>query len=654
MNTNSAIQCPVCGRTLTSSLKGLCPDCLALVGFGKIAPSSKINILDPVPEVDSTSHLPLSPILNYMGDYELQAEVARGGMGVIYRARQVSLNRIVAVKMILGGQFATDADVNRFRAEAEAAANLQHPNIVAIHETGEHEGRHYFSMDYVEGKNLAQELNGEAMDPVKAADLLKTIAEAMHYAHQRGTLHRDLKPSNILIDSCGQPRITDFGLAKQILRDSGLTQAGVVMGSPSYMPPEQAAGRQSDISVASDVYSLGAVFYHMLTGQPPFSGNTPLETMRQVVECEPQAPSKLNPAIPPDLETICMKCLEKRPERRFRSAQELDGELGRFLRQEPILGKPSSSWRRAWSWSHRNPWAVVGLVAGLGILLLGLADGLWERIQFLEWKNAHYGMDKTRGQYYVHLRDPSIIQIIGLIVMVPAIFLSRFVKKQRQQKLPTTHVPLRFLGALGLLLVALGLYADMLLIQIYVWTKVFGFLSTLGLCLGVPLVFCWLGGSLTWQAFSHQHSLWSGSTAAAKDWLPLRPRAYSMTKLILANIVNLGLFALLACVAVRFGSFDDFFRHSGRTSEALRLFVTAFIFIAYAISFACWIYATRNVNPRPLLVTGFILTLYAGAALAWVSLLPFAFLLMASLSGLVGGLILAGMARIQTPNLRPQ
>ncbi|MEQ2009967.1 MAG: protein kinase, partial [Limisphaerales bacterium] len=268
---NPTRTCPKCAAPLPADAPlGHCPQCLlALAVEAKPGEATQAAMEQATLDSGSTATRTSSPALQfrpgeqvrYFGDYELLEEIARGGMGVVWKARQVSLNRSVALKMILSGSFASDAEVKRFRTEAEAAANLQHPNIVAIHEIGEHEGRHYFSMDYVEGRNLAQVIGGEPMSPPQAAALLKTLAEAVHYAHQRGTLHRDLKPHNVLIDPHGQPRITDFGLAKLTQQESSVTQEGSVMGSPSYMPPEQATGRQADIGPASDVYSLGAILY---------------------------------------------------------------------------------------------------------------------------------------------------------------------------------------------------------------------------------------------------------------------------------------------------------------------------------------------------------------------------------------------------------
>jgi WD40 repeat protein/serine/threonine protein kinase len=299
--------------------------------------------------------------VRYFGDYELLEEIAAGGMGIVYKARQVSLNRLVAVKMILRGTLASEEDIKRFRAEAEAAASLQHPGIVPIHEVGLHDGQHYFSMDLVEGRNLAELIREEQLTPKQAAAYVHTAAEAVHYAHQQGTLHRDLKPSNVLIDKQDRVRITDFGLAKRISDTSDLTLTGQILGTPAYMPPEQACGKRSLIAAPSDVYSLGAILYECLAGRPPFRGESPSATLRQVETLDPVSPRLLNPAVPRDLETICLKCLEKEPHKRYGTAQLLAEDLGRFQRGEPIHARPVGPVSRAWRWCRRKP-----VVAGLG------------------------------------------------------------------------------------------------------------------------------------------------------------------------------------------------------------------------------------------------------------------------------------------------
>ncbi|MBX3733298.1 MAG: serine/threonine protein kinase [Verrucomicrobiae bacterium] len=312
-----------------------------------------------------------------LGAYELLEEIARGGMGVVYRARQVSLDRIVAVKVVLAGRFAGREQTLRFRAEAEAAARLQHPNIVAIHETGEQEGQPYFSMDYVPGGNLAALVREKPLPAKAAARLVRTLAEAVHYAHEQGILHRDLKPSNILLDDAGQPRITDFGLARRVEKDSFLTVTGQVLGSPNFMPPEQ-AGAKLKSGRHSDVYALGGILFHLLTGRPPFLAETVPETLQQVLQHEPVSPRLLNPSVPEDLATLCLKCLEKEPGRRYATATELAKELARFLQGEPVQARPVGRAVRVWRWGRRRP-ALASLAVLLGLaVVLGVSGILWQ------------------------------------------------------------------------------------------------------------------------------------------------------------------------------------------------------------------------------------------------------------------------------------
>jgi WD40 repeat protein/tRNA A-37 threonylcarbamoyl transferase component Bud32 len=311
-------------------------------------------------------------MIRYFGDYELLEEIARGGMGVVYRARQTSLNRIVALKMILARQLAGQEDVKRFYAEAEAAANLDYPGIVPIFEVGEHEGQHYFSMGYVEGSSLAGAVADGPFPSRKAAQLTKKVSEAVAYAHSHGVIHRDLKPANVLLDQDGQTRVTDFGLAKRVEGKSDLTASGQILGTPSYMPPEQAAGKLDQIKETADVYALGAILYTLLTGRPPFQADNPLDTLMQVLEREPVSPRQLNPTVPRDLETICLKSLEKEPRRRYASARELADELERFLEGRPILARPIGPLHRVWRWCKRRP-VVAGLSAAIVLLVLFVA-----------------------------------------------------------------------------------------------------------------------------------------------------------------------------------------------------------------------------------------------------------------------------------------
>ena len=333
----------------------------------------------PPPAGEAVTPGPTS--LRRFGDYELLEEIARGGMGVVWKARQKSLNRTVALKMMLSGQFAQPEFVQRFRAEAEAIGQLQHPNIVAIHEVGEHEGQPYFSMDFVEGRTLAEIVREGPLPAKRAASYLKVIAEAVHYAHQHGILHRDLKPSNVLIDASDQPHITDFGLAKRLTGDSELTLTGQVLGSPNYFAPEQAAGRQAEVGPTSDVYALGAMLYHLVTGRPPFQAESLTTLLRQVIETEPVAPRLLNASVPRDLETICLKCLEKEPARRYATAQALADELGRFLRGELVLARPMGPTSKIWRWCRRKPALATALGAVFLMAAVGFAGILtqWRR-----------------------------------------------------------------------------------------------------------------------------------------------------------------------------------------------------------------------------------------------------------------------------------
>ena len=305
------------------------------------------------------------------GEYELLAEIARGGMGVVYKARQRRLNRTVAVKMILAGELADREEVRRFLSEAEAAAGLDHPGIVPVYESGEIGGQHFFSMGFVDGQSLAALLAAGPLPPRRAAELVAQVAEAVEYAHQRGVIHRDLKPGNILLDRESNPRVTDFGLAKRVTGDSGLTRTGQALGTPSYMPPEQASGKLDAIGRPADVYALGAVLYATLTGRPPFQAATPLETILQVLEQEPVAPRQLNADVPRDLETIVLRCLEKEPHKRYATARDLADELRRFLRGEPIHARPVGRLERAWRWCRRNPVVATLAASVIAVLVAG-------------------------------------------------------------------------------------------------------------------------------------------------------------------------------------------------------------------------------------------------------------------------------------------
>ena len=296
------------------SPRGFCSVCLFKTG------------LRPLEEDGDGTQEP-SQIQMEFGDYELLQEIGRGGQGVVYRARQKSLNRIVALKVIGLGQWATKAHVKRFRLEAEAAASLEHPCIVPIYEVGERDGACYFSMKFVEGGQLDEVVRRAPMSIRQAVELIAKVARTVHYAHEHGILHRDIKPGNILLDANGEPHLTDFGLARLLETESSITHTLDVLGTPSYMAPEQAVGNNAAVSSATDVYGLGAVLYQLLTGQPPFAGGTTYETIKLLLDTEPRQPRLLNPKIDRDLSTICLKCLEKDPQRRYSSALALAEDL---------------------------------------------------------------------------------------------------------------------------------------------------------------------------------------------------------------------------------------------------------------------------------------------------------------------------------------
>jgi WD40 repeat protein len=369
--------------------KGLCAQCALDGALDMTSARSQVLSAEP-PTITPADPKPPrsgaenSPVESF-GDYDLLGEIARGGMGIIYRARQRKLGRIVAVKMILAGPLAGKDFVQRFRTESAAAAILQHPNIVAIHDVGVHEGRHYFSMDYVEGQNLTQLVGQQPLAPARATRYVQLIAEAIHYAHERGILHRDLKPSNVLIESAtDRPRITDFGLARRLDGDSSLTMTGQVLGSPNFMPPEQAGAKRGKVGRPSDVYALGGILYYLLSARAPFQAESLERIISQVLYAEPVPLRLLNPSIPRDLETITLKCLEKEPSRRYQTAQELADELGRFLRGEPIHARPVTPPERLWRWGRRKPVLALLIVLLHVVGAAGLAGIVWQ------WRRAEH------------------------------------------------------------------------------------------------------------------------------------------------------------------------------------------------------------------------------------------------------------------------
>ncbi len=317
--------------------------------------------------------------LGHVAGYKILRVLGRGAMGVVYKARQRGLSRIVALKMIATEGHHNPSDLARFRREAMAVAELQHPNIVQIYEVGEDNGRPFFSLEYVAGESLARKIAGTPRPPAESARLVRSLADAMEYAHGRGIIHRDLKPANIMLTPGGEPKVSDFGLAKRLQEDAGQTQTGSILGTPSYMAPEQAAGKTKEIGPCSDIYALGGILYELLTGRPPFRAATLLDTLQQVREQEPIPPSQFQPNVPRELETICLKCLQKDPVRRYATAAALGEDLGRFLAGEPILARPVGRAERVWRWCRRNPRvaALVGTVALLMVAWAATATGLY-------------------------------------------------------------------------------------------------------------------------------------------------------------------------------------------------------------------------------------------------------------------------------------
>ena len=347
--------CSKCGaRIFADAPRGFCSVCLFKTGLDGF--------------VEENGKNPPVRIPMHFGDYELQEEIGRGGQGIVYRARQKSLNRTVALKIIALGHWATARHLKRFRLEAEAAASLNHPSIVPIHEVGERDGCCYFSMNLIEGGQLDEVVRREAISIRRAAELIAKLARTVHYAHEHGILHRDIKPGNILLDKEGEPHLTDFGLARLVETESTVTRTTEVLGTPSYMAPEQASGNNVALTSATDIYGLGAVLYHLLTGCPPFAGGTTYETVRLVLETDPRQPRLLNPKVNRDLSTICLKCLQKDPQRRYASALALAEDLERWLKHEPIQARRTGLFARGKKWVRRKP--AIAAVITLSLALI--------------------------------------------------------------------------------------------------------------------------------------------------------------------------------------------------------------------------------------------------------------------------------------------
>jgi TolB-like protein/Flp pilus assembly protein TadD len=382
--------CRKCGAKIFSDApRGLCTACVLETALGIFPDAPVAGVGDPG-RVDKASDdqanataahskkaVSAATMLGELGDYELLEEIGRGAQGVVFRARQKSLNRTVALKVISLGQWASKAHLKRFRREAEAAASLDHPSIVPIYEVGERDGQCYFSMKFVEGGQLDEVIRRTPMSIRQAAELIAKVARTVHYAHEHGILHRDIKPGNILLDAKGEPHLTDFGLARLIESESSVTQTLDVLGTPSYMAPEQAVGNNAAVCSATDVYGLGAVFYQLLTGHPPFAGGTTYETIKLLEDTEPRSPRLWNPKIDRDLSTICLKCLEKDPKRRYSSALALAEDLERWVKHEPVLARRTGIFSRGKKWVQRNPTSAL-LAASLIALAAAAGWIVWE------------------------------------------------------------------------------------------------------------------------------------------------------------------------------------------------------------------------------------------------------------------------------------
>src|SRR6266508_695772 len=381
--------CRKCGAKIFSDApRGLCTACVLETALGIFPDAAVAGGVDPGPTYEasrdqenptvagSKEAAHAATMLGELGDYELLEEVGRGGQGVVFRARQKSLNRTVALKVISLGQWASKAHLKRFRREAEAAASLDHPWIVPIYEVDERDGSCYFSRKFVEGGQLDEVTRREPMPIRRAVELIAKVARTVHYAHEHGILHRDIKPGNILLDAKGEPHLTDFGLARLVETESSVTQTLDVIGTPSYMAPEQAVGNNAAVSSATDVYGLGAVHYQLLTAQPPFAGGTTYETIKLLLDTEPKKPRLLNPKIDRDLSTICLKCLEKDPKRRYLSALALAEDLERWLKYEPILARHAGIFTRGKKWVRRKPTRAL-LAASLIALAAALGWNVW-------------------------------------------------------------------------------------------------------------------------------------------------------------------------------------------------------------------------------------------------------------------------------------
>ncbi len=506
-------------------------------------------------------------VMRYFGDYEVEAEIGRGGMGVIYRARQASLDRKVAIKMILSGNLADENEVRRFQTEAEAAANLRHPNIVSIHEIGVHDGQRYYSMDLVEGGNLEERIRREPLAPGDAAKCLKSVAEAVAYANEKGILHRDLKPQNILLDNDGNPHVTDFGLAKRMESGTQLTLSGSIMGSPGFMAPEQAEGNRDKIDVRTDVYGLGALLYSMLTGRAPIQGDNVADTIRRVTEEEPVSPRKLNPKVAQDLETVCLKCLAKSPSERYATATEVAEDLDRFLNYEPVKARPAGAVRKTWTWWQKNPWKLVGMLGVLTLVMVGCITALWERSQLAETQ-LQFPSGDVRTFLNPFERSPALGFLTALPAWMVLIFVTggSFRRQLREtgsrEIFQSIVLPIHALCGAAVFLAAM----TFLLQQIRFWVWLPGGGARAGELLGLDLAataacftLAWIGLNALWEALgSHDSAVFKSrvSERLEREFQVEAARRWKLSHLLIftgGGIAALVLIALIINLAFNTG-----------------------------------------------------------------------------------------------------